>query len=863
MSVACLALLLLATSVCNHTGDALDVGKSIGVGEEALDPKPIIFEGQVNIALLLNLHKPGDDGSVCTKFNPSAVQQLMASLWAAKVLNNQSEPNSTKIGIAVYDTCGSQEVAVRQVMKILQTSQNMMFDKGGCTDSNRSPVIGIVGADEASGLATSAAMLNSFDVPFMIASPSGADSVAGVRNVLVTTPDMASQVKPVVRLLKSFRWNFVHLVTASSIALKEFKSEAEANGVVVGKTLQLLGNHFDQEGLDDILKPVSRAKQTIIVAILSPEELRYVTTLMGESVHNHVVWVVASPALDRHTLQELSPALGPGILLEPHSPELAGFKAFFMNAVTNISSFPIIASFLVSYLEHHHNCSSQTQPKSAPPCHQVSALNMVANYHQEPSVSHVAEAVSALAAALRIVTLDTCQNVVGCRVPEAPSGAVMLNALRKLAYAFRRDLPPELEGARLRFTNSGRVVSIHSHIVFFNGTNTPGLIGWYSDELGVNLDSIPSTLARAQLDTTEYHHMMAERLAAANQSRQVLDSLLPREIIYDIRMERVSHSASVRRAWAATVLALASVGILATAYVLVYVLVRICDDTLIGNQYLGVLLLFSVAALYATCVLFVLPAGEAMCGWRLVVHSCTHALCYGLLLVKVMVIRAMSLLGLGGSVSHANQALTLFFIVALQLAVTVQWWLVAGPLIQVDAAGTIRCSPSHTTFIALHTPAMFVLALACIYSIIARRLHHNDHEGKQVLLVSVVCIPVWVGWAVVHHSASLELQEPAVCAHLITVATVIVLGVFIPKLRAISRQAAAFRHKKLSSKSATTVFTLPTEFGTTAVKTRMGGSGPIREGILTNPTYDPYARFPSSFRKSNESFRSKREERRH
>lgn len=820
------------------------------VSQDTLDPQPIVFAGQLNIGLLLNIHKASDDGVPCTRFNPAAVQQLMGAIWAVKVLNNQTEPNATQMGVVIYDTCGSPEVAVRQALRILRNSNNLLND--GCRAQTVPPVIGVIGVDDSSGLGTSASLFNAFDVPLMIASPSGADNIFGVHNVLVTVPDMASQVKPVMSLLKAFRWNSVHVVTASAIALKEFKEVAAATGITVIKGVQLLGNHFDQESLNHIID-VSKLKPSIVAAILSPEELRYVSKLISPHRNHGVVWVIASPALDRNTLQELSPILGPGVLLEPHSPELAGFRAFFMNALTNTTAVPALSDPLLAYLEHEHGCSWRADaPKTATPlCKKLSALQIVAKYHQEPSVSHVTEAVSALAAALRIVTLDLCHNAVGCHHLQA-TGSSMLNALHKLGYAFRRDLPPELEGARVKFTNAGRMVSIHSHIVFFNGTTTPTLIGWYSDELGINLDAVPSSLGRSHLEASEYQHIWVERLSAANRSRHALDSLLPKEVIYDIRMERVSHSASVRRAWAATVLALASIGILATAYVLVYVLVRICDDTLIGNQFLGVMLLFGVAALYATCVLFVLPPSEAMCGWRLVVHSTVHALCYGLLLVKIMVVRSLSLLGLGGSVSHANQALTLFFIVALQISVSVQWWVVAGPLIQTDVNGVPHCSPTHTTFIALHAPAMTALALTVVYSIFARNLHHNDHEGRRVLLVSVVCVPVWVGWAVVHHSASAELQEPTVCAHLITVATVIVLGVFVPKLRAISRQAAAFRHKKMSTKSATTIFTLPTELGATRLKSRHG-SGRQREGILNNPVFEAYNRFPASVLKRTDS----------
>lgn len=114
--------------------------------------------------------------------------------------------------------------------------------------------------------------------------------------------------------------------------------------------------------------------------------------------------------------------------------------------------------------------------------------------------------------------------------------------------------------------------------------------------------------------------------------------------------------------------AIAAVGTMVTLFILVYVLIKICDGTLAGNQSLGVLLLLGIMTLFACVVPFVLPVSEAKCGVRVMVYPVALALCYGILLVKVMQLRSLVLLGLGGRISYLNQYIILFFIVLVQVS---------------------------------------------------------------------------------------------------------------------------------------------------------------------------------------------------
>ena len=96
------------------------------------------------------------------------------------------------------------------------------------------------------------------------------------------------------------------------------------------------------------------------------------------------------------------------------------------------------------------------------------------------------------------------------------------------------------------------------------------------------------------------------------------------------------------------------VGACFTAWVLVYVLIKICDGTLGGHQTLGLLLLIGVMVLYVSVTPWLLPPNEMNCAMRHFLHPLSMVLCFSILLVKAMQLRSMASVGVGGSISQVK-----------------------------------------------------------------------------------------------------------------------------------------------------------------------------------------------------------------
>lgn len=69
-------------------------------------------------------------------------------------------------------------------------------------------------------------------------------------------------------------------------------------------------------------------------------------------------------------------------------------------------------------------------------------------------------------------------------------------------------------------------------------------------------------------------------------------------------------------------------------------------------QVLGTILLLGVMGVFASCVVYVLPPSAITCSVRQWAPTLCLALCYGVLLVKSMQLRALVSVGTEGEVMH-------------------------------------------------------------------------------------------------------------------------------------------------------------------------------------------------------------------
>ncbi|XP_033745806.1 uncharacterized protein LOC117331296 [Pecten maximus] len=88
-------------------------------GNVATAVEPVlVMEGDPYLLVLYDMHREVDPGGRCRKLNPRALEMLWSLRWIDGVL--QSKPEN-KVGLLVYDMCGSQSRAIQVISRYLNS----------------------------------------------------------------------------------------------------------------------------------------------------------------------------------------------------------------------------------------------------------------------------------------------------------------------------------------------------------------------------------------------------------------------------------------------------------------------------------------------------------------------------------------------------------------------------------------------------------------------------------------------------------------------------------------------------------------------------------------------------------------------
>ncbi|KAJ9583137.1 hypothetical protein L9F63_022516 [Diploptera punctata] len=740
----------------------------------------------VSIGILIDLRVPGN--VPCRLLNLPAAQYVFAAKWAAEVINNQSSSQGISLGIELLDTCGARDMAVRDVFFAI---------KSALEPRGKLPLLGLIGMGDPEDVGETVAMLHAFNIPLILASPKLADSVTQQGNILTTAPDMSGLVAPVLVVAQQLRITRLSLISDCSHSIAKFKQIAKQMGIHSDRLLNLT-KHSKNSG--DMVKKFleGSVNNETIVLILDPEEIYSIAQHLRNYKFNNNILLTGAIGLDKNLLKLWKNIFTGGYLIEPQMPELPDFTAYLINQIQCAGSSS--DELLQNYVEKVYHCSWswKQEPSSTRDCATLTQAEISTGLQLAPEVTFVVKAVSAFSAAVFLVQAEQClgRNLTECsRISNINLHQEILHTLSKLSFKSQHKTPLELQGTSLHVTQQGQLVS-NKYVIFHireNGDVTG--VGWYSDDEGLVLDNNPIQTAH-----NGGKFVNEDKLTKVTSSEE--------QTVSDVNARRVMPDNLVLQPWATLLIAVAAVGMCIAMFMLTYVLIKMCDGTLTGNQSLGIILLLGIMTLYASITLFVLPASETRCTLRTILHPVALSLCYGILIIKVMQLRSLVLLGLGGRISYINQYIILFFIILVQIVINTQWLITNRPHYRVDSEGFPYCYMPRTDFLLLHLYVTILVIIAFLYGLSVLDIKRNHKEGHWVTLAAFLTMPALVIWGLLYSFIPEEYNEPIVCVALIILASILILVLFLPKMSTISKQNSHFKHKKIQmSDSVTTVFT--------------------------------------------------------
>ena len=197
-------------------------------------------------------------------------------------------------------------------------------------------------------------------------------------------------------------------------------------------------------------------------------------------------------------------------------------------------------------------------------------------------------------------------------------------------------------------------------------------IGWYSEDEGLHIkeDFILNQEAKAGISglketprTSPFVNSISNDRSshsrAFNTDEELEISVDDAEVEDDVKTDKdmtilASYESFIGRTWSLVVISVAVFGICVSLWMMIYVFLKMCDGTLSGNQSMGVLLLIGVMITFASTVPWLLPPSETICAVRHFLHPLAFCLCFGLLLLKVMQLRSLVSVGLGGTIPQVR-----------------------------------------------------------------------------------------------------------------------------------------------------------------------------------------------------------------
>uniref|UniRef100_A0A914WBZ0 G-protein coupled receptors family 3 profile domain-containing protein n=1 Tax=Plectus sambesii TaxID=2011161 RepID=A0A914WBZ0_9BILA len=153
------------------------------------------------------------------------------------------------------------------------------------------------------------------------------------------------------------------------------------------------------------------------------------------------------------------------------------------------------------------------------------------------------------------------------------------------------------------------------------------------------------------------------------------------------------------------------------------------------------------------------------------------------------VVRTTYALAAIGSYFEKNRAarlawLLLFFIIAVQLALSLQWLVGrASSTIMIEGDRmTLMCSWGAYDFLWSQVYVVLLLLLALFVASLNRNIKRNYKETKWLFSAALLCVPIWVMWVVGYALVPLPFKNTVVVVELLACATVLLCFLFGPKL---------------------------------------------------------------------------------
>uniref|UniRef100_A0A224YZH7 Glutamate-gated metabotropic ion channel receptor subunit grm2 n=1 Tax=Rhipicephalus zambeziensis TaxID=60191 RepID=A0A224YZH7_9ACAR len=807
----------------------------------AEDPSPAIYPGQANIALLMPLRTAAKNGTgdasagsngdgACGSLDPRRVRLALAGVWAAQQANFRKAPSDFNLGVYLYDTCGRDDVALRQSVRVIHQAGHVR--SMACPTTRVPPVFGAILQGDVEAVETAAKTLASFSIPAVAARDVPAESVRRLRNLYSTAPAATSLARALASTLRRLGWSYVAVMSTAEDRPRElsraFLRVARDMAIDIMSADAPAGFSYQQvqEALGSTKQLVESGCRAAALFV-TPAEAKAFLVSYEPDPDAAFSWVLVTPGdvtaslaglLAPHKLRRLRHVL---FAAPDDTQRPAEYGDYLRDLMDRDGSAPLLQELRKTY----------------------SRNDVVQRWDDEMSDSAdavaVIRAVWAMGAALRAVQRVQCGRGTDCLFGGRQGlSASVLEALDSLNFNMTGAGVASLSDTPLKFSHERHVATLKYAVKAVSTSGEVLQISGYTDDTGLEVDDVlvptrgpfirgyaveagktsvkPSTRQRSsnlRSSNLEIHNDGVPQPLGDDTTSSPSLSQTASDEDYGALADKTStapgavrlakpklYTLWIAKPWTLAVVIMSGLGILLSAYVAVFLLMKLCEGVVRkGHQLTSLLLLLSVVSLFLSALLFTFRPKPRLCAVQQLAHHTSYAFAFGALLLKGMHLNAMQSAGLGGRASGLNQLLTICFLVAVQMALEAQAWMLSPPR---------WCKLNQTRFLLHQAYPCVVLALAVLMAFRTRNCSYHRRDARSLLCTSLLAVPILAAG----HTAFLllgpgEHQIAALSFALIATGFLILVGIFAPYLRALHKRGG-YGHKPLSySDSSASAFT--------------------------------------------------------
>jgi len=241
--------------------------------------------------------------------------------------------------------------------------------------------------------------------------------------------------------------------------------------------------------------------------------------------------------------------------------------------------------------------------------------------------------------------------------------------------------------------------------------------------------------------------------------------------------------------WVTALTTVSGLGTLCAITVLIFLCTQ-CGHVLEGGQSTTVVLLFATIFLYLTLLPFCFQPGDLVCAFRAISPAATYTIVVSIMLSRSFLLATADSDGLPGHASGCLQMILFVLMLCVEGGVLLEGALTRrDPYIdtkKLGRVGVLVCSERGWSWLSNLIWPGILLCLQTSLSPFIWRSRRNYKEGVLFSLASLCCCLIAGAWVAVYLLCS-ELygthwEDIAVCAGLVSTATIILLVVFIPKV---------------------------------------------------------------------------------